>query len=250
MAPPRAVTRSGSGYVLHLGATSGRSSSACSTSCATMLTEPPTTPDALARLFPVVHPDEPEQEAEYQRLMRDELVTSRLAGIDTVDGRARAAGPQGAARRGRDAGVRAGRQQHPPRARHGARRHRGRRGRPARRARRQPPSTTSTATCRGCSTRPCGRCPATSPLIWAGSSPTARLGGISPDAASTPPRSCGRGRTSRWNGTGPVLTSRCSQPDEAPLPPSSSGLGHHPFKVAARVRIPLGVRTYMPLVPW
>ena len=25
-------------------------------------------------------------------------------------------------------------------------------------------------------------------------------------------------------------------------PPSSSGLGHHPFKVAARVRIPLGVR--------
>ena len=25
------------------------------------------------------------------------------------------------------------------------------------------------------------------------------------------------------------------------LPPSSSGLGHHPFKVAARVRIPLGV---------
>ena len=27
-------------------------------------------------------------------------------------------------------------------------------------------------------------------------------------------------------------------------PPSSSGLGHHPFKVAARVRIPLGVRHY------
>ena len=26
-----------------------------------------------------------------------------------------------------------------------------------------------------------------------------------------------------------------------PKPPSSSGLGHHPFKVAARVRIPLGV---------
>ncbi len=25
------------------------------------------------------------------------------------------------------------------------------------------------------------------------------------------------------------------------MPPSSSGLGHHPFKVAARVRIPLGV---------
>lgn len=27
-----------------------------------------------------------------------------------------------------------------------------------------------------------------------------------------------------------------------PKPPSSSGLGHHPFKVAARVRIPLGVQ--------
>ena len=26
------------------------------------------------------------------------------------------------------------------------------------------------------------------------------------------------------------------------MPPSSSGLGHHPFKVAARVRIPLGVQ--------
>jgi hypothetical protein len=29
------------------------------------------------------------------------------------------------------------------------------------------------------------------------------------------------------------------------LPPSSSGLGHHPFKVAARVRIPLGVQDQM-----
>jgi hypothetical protein len=39
---------------------------------------------ATARLFPVVHPDDAEREAEYQRLMRDELVTSRLAGIETV----------------------------------------------------------------------------------------------------------------------------------------------------------------------
>ena len=31
------------------------------------------------------------------------------------------------------------------------------------------------------------------------------------------------------------------------MPPSSSGLGHHPFKVAARVRIPLGVQ-YRPVV--
>ena len=39
----------------------------------------------MARLFPVVHPDHPEREAEYQRLMRDELVASRLAGIDAVE---------------------------------------------------------------------------------------------------------------------------------------------------------------------
>ena len=41
---------------------------------------------ATARLFPVVHPDDPDREAEYQRLMRDELITSRLAGIETVKG--------------------------------------------------------------------------------------------------------------------------------------------------------------------
>jgi Domain of unknown function (DUF2017) len=39
---------------------------------------------ATARLFPVVHPDDAEREAEYQRLMRDELITSRLAGIAAV----------------------------------------------------------------------------------------------------------------------------------------------------------------------
>ena len=37
------------------------------------------------RLFPVVHPDDPEMEAEYQRLMRDELIESRLASIGSVD---------------------------------------------------------------------------------------------------------------------------------------------------------------------
>ena len=38
-----------------------------------------------------------------------------------------------------------------------------------------------------------------------------------------------------------LIAFHCSQP-ESSLPPSSSGLGHHPFKVAARVRIPLGVQ--------
>jgi hypothetical protein len=36
---------------------------------------------ALGRLFPPAFPDDAEHEAEYQRLMRDELVASRLAAI-------------------------------------------------------------------------------------------------------------------------------------------------------------------------
>ena len=39
----------------------------------------------LARLFPVVHPDDEEREAEYQRLMRDELVQSKLAAFAIVE---------------------------------------------------------------------------------------------------------------------------------------------------------------------
>ena len=83
MAPPRAVSRSGSGYVLHLGRDERTIVVRLLDELREML-QSPATPDALARLFPVVHPDEPEREAEYQRLMRDELVTSRLAGIETV----------------------------------------------------------------------------------------------------------------------------------------------------------------------
>ena len=47
-----------------------------------------------------------------------------------------------------------------------------------------------------------------------------------------------------WIAERPLLDSCRSQRDKAIAfrPPSSSGLGHHPFKVAARVRIPLGVR--------
>ncbi len=38
----------------------------------------------LDRLFPTAYPDDEEKEAEYQRLMREELVTSRVAAIDAV----------------------------------------------------------------------------------------------------------------------------------------------------------------------
>lgn len=39
----------------------------------------------IARLFPVAYPDDEEMEAEYQRLMRDELVQSKLASFDIID---------------------------------------------------------------------------------------------------------------------------------------------------------------------
>jgi len=42
-------------------------------------------PAALRRLFPVAHPDDPELEAEYQRLMRSELIASRREAIQEVE---------------------------------------------------------------------------------------------------------------------------------------------------------------------
>ena len=250
MAPPRAVSRSGSGYVLHLGRDERTIVVRLLDELREML-QSPATPDALARLFPVVHPDEPEREAEYQRLMRDELVTSRLAGIDTVT--------DVLERPGRKVQLDEGELLAFVQAVNSIRlvlgtvleRDGGRRGRPPRRARRSrrvPPVRLPVVGARLVRAGHVRRPP---PLIWAGCSPTTHLGGNHAGCrrARRPGRAV-RGRTSRWNGRGPVLTSRCSQPDEAPLPPSSSGRGHHPFKVAARVRIPLGVRTYMPLVPW
>ena len=38
----------------------------------------------VARLFPVAYPDDDEAEAEYQRLMREELIESRSANIELV----------------------------------------------------------------------------------------------------------------------------------------------------------------------
>lgn len=39
----------------------------------------------LARLFPVAYPEDDEKEAEYQRLMREELIASKLAAFDIID---------------------------------------------------------------------------------------------------------------------------------------------------------------------
>ncbi|HUS42122.1 MAG TPA: DUF2017 family protein [Ilumatobacteraceae bacterium] len=40
--------------------------------------------ELLQRLFPVAYPDDDEKEEEYQRLMREELVASRLSAIESV----------------------------------------------------------------------------------------------------------------------------------------------------------------------
>jgi hypothetical protein len=53
-----------------------------------LLTEPDPGSEAralLVRLFPVVHPDDEDEEFEYQRLMRDELVQSKLSALDAVE---------------------------------------------------------------------------------------------------------------------------------------------------------------------
>lgn len=53
-----------------------------------LLTTPEPGDEARAlvhRLFPVVHPDDEEAEAEYQRLMRDELVQSKLAAFEIAE---------------------------------------------------------------------------------------------------------------------------------------------------------------------
>ena len=81
---PRLVTRSGSGYVLHIGKDERQVVIGLLEELRTMQTDP-AAGEATARLFPVVHPDDPDQEAEYQRLMRDELVQSKLEAIARVE---------------------------------------------------------------------------------------------------------------------------------------------------------------------
>jgi Domain of unknown function (DUF2017) len=84
MSERRPVTRSGAGYVLHLGRDERALVSRLLDELRALLTEP-ADPVLVRRLFPTVHPDDPQREAEYQRLMRDELVTSRLEGIARVE---------------------------------------------------------------------------------------------------------------------------------------------------------------------
>jgi Domain of unknown function (DUF2017) len=78
------VTRSSGRYVLHLGKDE-RALLARLLGELRALVNDPVESSVARRLFPAVYPDDAELEAEYQRLMRDDLVSSRLAAVDVVE---------------------------------------------------------------------------------------------------------------------------------------------------------------------
>ena len=78
------VTRSSGRYVLHLGKDERALLGRLLGELRSLVTDPVEL-GAVRRLFPVVHPDDAEREEEYQRLIREELVTSRLAAVDVVE---------------------------------------------------------------------------------------------------------------------------------------------------------------------
>ena len=78
------VTRSSGRYVLHLGKEE-RALLARLLGELRELVNDPVDSSVVRRLFPAVYPDDAEQEAEYQRLMREDLVSSRLAAVDVVE---------------------------------------------------------------------------------------------------------------------------------------------------------------------
>ena len=51
-----------------------------------LLSEAPPDDARVRRLFPTAYHDDPERDGEYQRFMREELVASRLAALNDVDG--------------------------------------------------------------------------------------------------------------------------------------------------------------------
>src|SRR5690606_34930473 len=82
------VRADGDGFVVQLGADESALVRRLVDELRTLLTDAEPDSEAralLVRLFPVAHADDAEAEAEYQRLMRAELVQSKLASFAIVD---------------------------------------------------------------------------------------------------------------------------------------------------------------------
>jgi len=83
--PP--VRRKGDGFVIDIGDDESALIERLIAELGALLTDDDPGDEAqalLARLFPVVYTDDEELEAEYQRLMREELVQSKLSALDIV----------------------------------------------------------------------------------------------------------------------------------------------------------------------
>jgi hypothetical protein len=84
--PP--VRAKGEGFIIDLGDEESALVKRLTGELRSLLTDPEPDEGAqslLARLFPVAYPDDDEMEVEYQRLMREELVQSKLSAFDIVD---------------------------------------------------------------------------------------------------------------------------------------------------------------------
>jgi hypothetical protein len=86
--PVYATTKRGvTHWVLNIGADERAIIERLLSELRTLLTDDPDEASPLLqRLFPTAYPDDEDKEAEYQRLMREELVTSRVFQIDAVAG--------------------------------------------------------------------------------------------------------------------------------------------------------------------
>jgi len=84
--PP--VRAKGEGFIIDLGDEESALVKRLTGELRSLLTDPDPDEGAqslLARLFPIAYPDDDEMEVEYQRLMREELVESKLSAFDIFD---------------------------------------------------------------------------------------------------------------------------------------------------------------------
>ena len=82
------IRRSGEGFVIDLAPEEAAVVRQMISELRQLLSDPEPQAEAdalLTRLFPVAYPDDDEADAEYQRLMREELVASKLAAFEIVD---------------------------------------------------------------------------------------------------------------------------------------------------------------------